>query len=53
MTHAIDLRGLVRPQLVESTKREDHPNVATLRSNLAMILKDLGDLAGAKRETAA
>src|SRR3970040_2418628 len=31
MTHAIDLRGLVRPQLVESTKREDHPNVAEFR----------------------
>src|SRR5919206_829855 len=27
----IDLRGLVRPQLVESTKREDNPNVAEFR----------------------
>src|SRR3990170_4181581 len=31
MTHAIDLRGLVRPQLVESTKREDNPNIAEFR----------------------
>src|SRR3990172_725624 len=31
MTHAIDLRGLVRPQLVESTKRRGHPNVAEFR----------------------
>src|SRR5688572_31752017 len=27
----IDLRGLVRPQLVESTKRDDNPNVAEFR----------------------
>src|SRR5690348_6159386 len=27
----IDLRGLVRPQLVESTKRDDDPNVAEFR----------------------
>jgi DNA-directed RNA polymerase subunit alpha len=27
----IDLRGLVRPQLVESAKREDNPNVAEFR----------------------
>ena len=27
----IDLRGLVRPQLVESTKRDDTPNVAEFR----------------------
>src|SRR5207253_7209069 len=26
-----DLRGLVRPQLVEATKREDNPNVAEFR----------------------
>src|SRR5688572_14005416 len=31
MTHTIDLTGLVRPQLVEATKREDHPNVAEFR----------------------
>jgi len=31
MANAIDLRGLVRPQLVESTKREDNPNVAEFR----------------------
>jgi DNA-directed RNA polymerase subunit alpha len=31
MANAIDLRGLVRPQLVESTKREDTPNVAEFR----------------------
>ncbi len=30
MTH-IDLRGLVRPHLVEMTKREDHPNTAEFR----------------------
>ena len=28
---------------------EDHPSVATSRSNLAMVLKDLGDLEGAKK----
>src|SRR3978361_1385054 len=28
MASTIDLRGLVRPQLVESTKREDNPNIA-------------------------
>jgi DNA-directed RNA polymerase subunit alpha len=28
---AIDLRGLVRPQLVEATKREDNPNIAEFR----------------------
>src|ERR1041384_2972437 len=27
----IDLRGLVRPQLVEMTKREDNPNIAEFR----------------------
>src|ERR1041385_4098517 len=27
----IDLRGLVRPQLVEATKRDDNPNVAEFR----------------------
>src|SRR6059058_4208405 len=31
MAQAIDLRGLVRPQLVEMTKREDNPNVAEFR----------------------
>ncbi len=31
MVQAIDLRGLVRPQLVESTKREDNPNIAEFR----------------------
>src|SRR6195256_3480172 len=31
MATAIDLRGLVRPQLVEATKREDNPNVAEFR----------------------
>ena len=31
MAQTIDLRGLVRPQLVEMTKREDHPNVAEFR----------------------
>jgi len=31
MANTIDLRGLVRPQLVEMTKREDHPNVAEFR----------------------
>ncbi len=31
MANAIDLRGLVRPQLVEATKREDSPNVAEFR----------------------
>ena len=31
MANTIDLRGLVRPQLVESTKREDNPNVAEFR----------------------
>ncbi|MDQ3673221.1 MAG: DNA-directed RNA polymerase subunit alpha [Gemmatimonadota bacterium] len=31
MANAIDLRGLVRPQLVEATKREDNPNVAEFR----------------------
>ncbi|HVF38276.1 MAG TPA: DNA-directed RNA polymerase subunit alpha [Gemmatimonadaceae bacterium] len=31
MANAIDLRGLVRPHLVESTKREDNPNVAEFR----------------------
>src|SRR5690348_14746741 len=31
MASTIDLRGLVRPQLVESTKREDNPNVAEFR----------------------
>ncbi|MBI1809588.1 MAG: DNA-directed RNA polymerase subunit alpha, partial [Gemmatimonadetes bacterium] len=31
MVQAIDLRGLVRPQLVEATKREDNPNVAEFR----------------------
>jgi len=31
MAQAIDLRGLVRPQLVEATKREDNPNVAEFR----------------------
>jgi DNA-directed RNA polymerase subunit alpha len=31
MANAIDLRGLVRPQLVESTKREDNMNVAEFR----------------------
>jgi len=30
---------------------ENHPEVALQRSNLAAILKDLGDLEGAKRET--
>jgi DNA-directed RNA polymerase subunit alpha len=31
MSHTIDLRGLVRPQLVEMTKREDHVNLAEFR----------------------
>src|SRR3954470_14026990 len=31
MANAIDLRGLVRPQLVEATKREDNPNTAEFR----------------------
>ena len=31
MAQAIDLRGLVRPQLVEATKREDNPNIAEFR----------------------
>ena len=31
MAHTIDLRGLVRPQLVEMTKREDHANAAEFR----------------------
>jgi DNA-directed RNA polymerase subunit alpha len=31
MPTTIDLRGLVRPQLVEATKREDNPNVAEFR----------------------
>src|SRR6266567_2487360 len=31
MANTIDLRGLVRPQLVEASKREDHPNVAEFR----------------------
>ncbi len=31
MPQAIDLRGLVQPQLVESVKREDQPNVAEFR----------------------
>ncbi|HET7586008.1 MAG TPA: DNA-directed RNA polymerase subunit alpha [Gemmatimonadaceae bacterium] len=31
MTHAIDLTGLVRPQLVDATRREDQPNVAEFR----------------------
>src|SRR5215813_13785454 len=31
MANTIDLRGLVRPQLVEAAKREDNPNVAEFR----------------------
>src|SRR5215204_5678920 len=31
MSKTIDLRGLVRPQLVEATKREDNPFVAEFR----------------------
>ncbi|MEP6690773.1 MAG: DNA-directed RNA polymerase subunit alpha, partial [Gemmatimonadaceae bacterium] len=31
MAQAIDLIGLVRPQLVEATKRDDNPNVAEFR----------------------
>ncbi len=31
MANTIDLSGLVRPQLVEATKREDTPNVAEFR----------------------
>src|SRR5947207_4170031 len=31
MANTIDLRGLVRPQLVEATKREENPNVAEFR----------------------
>ena len=31
MSNTIDLRGLVRPQLVEMTKREDQANVAEFR----------------------
>src|SRR5512132_237504 len=31
MANAIDLKGLVRPQLVEATKREDNPYTAEFR----------------------
>jgi DNA-directed RNA polymerase subunit alpha len=31
MAQTIDLRGLVRPQLVEATKREENPNIAEFR----------------------
>ncbi|MDE3126635.1 MAG: DNA-directed RNA polymerase subunit alpha [Gemmatimonadota bacterium] len=31
MANTIDLRGLVRPQLVEATTRDDNPNVAEFR----------------------
>ncbi|MCC7195589.1 MAG: DNA-directed RNA polymerase subunit alpha [Gemmatimonadaceae bacterium] len=31
MSQAIDLRGLVRPALVEATKRDDNPNIAEFR----------------------
>jgi len=31
MAQAIDLTGLVRPQVVEATKRDDNPNVAEFR----------------------
>src|ERR1700752_492548 len=31
MASTIDLRGLVRPQLGESTKREDNPNISEFR----------------------
>ena len=31
MAQAIDLRGLVRPALVEATKRDDNPNIAEFR----------------------
>ncbi|MDB4907299.1 MAG: DNA-directed polymerase subunit alpha [Gemmatimonadetes bacterium] len=31
MANTIDLRGLVRPQLVEATKRDDNPNIAEFR----------------------
>src|SRR5437667_9156869 len=31
MANTIDLGGLVRPQLVEASKREDNPNVAEFR----------------------
>ncbi|HEX2718184.1 MAG TPA: DNA-directed RNA polymerase subunit alpha [Gemmatimonadaceae bacterium] len=31
MAQTIDLRGLVRPQLVEATSRDDNPNVAEFR----------------------
>src|ERR687894_438202 len=31
MAQTIDLSGLVRPQLVEATKREDNPNIAEFR----------------------
>ena len=31
MAQAIDLTGLVRPQLVEATKRDEHPSVAEFR----------------------
>src|SRR3954466_10722711 len=31
MASTIDLRGLVRPQLVEAAKREDNPHVAEFR----------------------
>src|SRR3569833_967376 len=31
MASTIDLRGLVRPQLVEASKREDNPNLAEFR----------------------
>ena len=31
MASTIDLRGLVRPQLVEATKRDDNSNIAEFR----------------------
>ena len=31
MAQTIDLRGLVRPQLVEATKRDENPNIAEFR----------------------
>src|SRR3954463_5195636 len=44
MANKIDLRGLVRPQLVEATKREDNPNVAEFR--LQPLERGLGHTLG-------
>ncbi|MGZ8377535.1 MAG: DNA-directed RNA polymerase subunit alpha [Gemmatirosa sp.] len=44
MANTIDLRGLVRPQLVESTKRTDNPNVAEF--NLQPLERGFGHTLG-------